>query len=1227
MSKARDLADFISTGSIFTDGAIASTEITGVTADASEINKLDGVTASTAEINKLTGVTASTAEINKLDGLNASTAELNQVVGATSALQTQLDNISVTSGSLTKTFTQNETADITLSQSITSAPVVSATKEVPQTGVSTKGNWDVNSTASNYDFHDTATNVTLTPTTTNSFSYPDTGSLVDTYTVSGYTMKISSDGTKMYLLSASNNSVQVYNFQSGYEYDLDYVSIDTGNTLSGLSGIFSVEVNSDGTKVFVNSSTIGYMYTLSTAHDLTTATLASQVTFNNIPSLGNMGTVPVARFNSDGTKMFLASSTYSSIVQIDLSTAFDVTTGSYNSVNLVVSNQDSTPFGMDFNTEGSRLVMGGASNNQYYEYTLTTNFDLSTASYSSNGRAVGNNYYRVALADNFLYAYDGSQIIRWQGTAITSNAIALGSGSFASTDVGKRIVGNGGDVILTSTGGAFDATGGSAFTDNSTIAAGSWSMFGLKSAGDADGITMSSGGGSGAVDIDQAIEGSNTYDFSSTFTQGIDVSFKPDGTKMFLANYGGNKIHEFSLSTAWDLTTASFVREYGWSSASYGGQTSSVAFKSDGTKMFVLNWGFDYLIQISLPTAWSLYNASVDAVQDVTHSSWGSVNNPVGLVFNPDGTKLYMNANSGHKTVQINLNAAWNISGGKTLAHTFSTTNQFQGPTGLAFNTDGTKIFIARESSSIVYQYSLSTAYDLSTISYDNKSLNLQTSSTYSGVLYGMYYRSDADIFYAQAYNNSKVHEWNLQSFVQPTGQYHVGVTNSGGQIDSQYFTDINSMTAAESAGSGTAHYAVSTDGRTTWSVAKGTDGVRPIVRNNSGTWQYNNASTYTGTTWVNGSTNDEFYTLQQSLGSGIAEAQTSFGGLGSVTYDTKTFSVASQDTDPRGVSFNNDGTKMFVAGNSGDDIYQYTLSTANDISTATYNSNFAAQGTNVLDVIFNNDGTKMYVPSSQPTPSRVYEYNLSTAFDLSTASYNSVSLSLSGQSNSSCHGISFNNNGTKLYAAISSSNLYEYALTTAYDLSTASYNNATFNASGQVSDISGVTFNTDGTKMFISDNGTDKVFQYSLSTAFDLSTASYDSVQLSITVDTDVEGVRFSPDFSKMYIVGAQNNTIYQYSTGVTTTQLNRMDKTQLDAVADANHFSTGNSLDLMIALRMDTAASTLPTSDGVTLNYDAAALNEGAVLGTDYDFFFPANNKVQIKSLAAQNLKVRVV
>jgi hypothetical protein len=63
------------------------------------------------------------------------------------------------------------------------------------------------------------------------------------------------------------------------------------------------------------------------------------------------------------------------------------------------------------------------------------------------------------------------------------------------------------------------------------------------------------------------------------------------------------------------------------------------------------------------------------------------------------------------------------------------------------------------------------------------------------------------------------------------------------------------------------------------------------------------------------------------------------------------------------------------------------------------------------------------------------------------------------------------------------------------------------------------------------------------------------------------------------------------------------------------------------MIAPYMATASASLPSSDGVSINYDAAALNKGAILGTDYDYDFPANNKVRITSLASQNLKVRVV
>ena len=84
MSKARDLANLIASGSILADGTLASTEIDGVTASAAELNILDGVTSTTAELNVLDGVTSTAAELNILDGVTSTAAELNILDGVTS---------------------------------------------------------------------------------------------------------------------------------------------------------------------------------------------------------------------------------------------------------------------------------------------------------------------------------------------------------------------------------------------------------------------------------------------------------------------------------------------------------------------------------------------------------------------------------------------------------------------------------------------------------------------------------------------------------------------------------------------------------------------------------------------------------------------------------------------------------------------------------------------------------------------------------------------------------------------------------------------------------------------------------------------------------------------------------------------------------------------------------------------------------------------------------------
>ena len=52
-------------------------------------------------------------------------------------------------------------------------------------------------------------------------------------------------------------------------------------------------------------------------------------------------------------------------------------------------------------------------------------------------------------------------------------------------------------------------------------------------------------------------------------------------------------------------------------------------------------------------------------------------------------------------------------------------------------------------------------------------------------------------------------------------------------------------------------------------------------------------------------------------------------------------FDVSSQNTIPSGVAFSADGSKMFVTGFDGGDVYEYTLSTPFDVSTADFVDSF----------------------------------------------------------------------------------------------------------------------------------------------------------------------------------------------------------------------------------------------------------------------------------------------
>ena len=293
---------------------------------------------------------------------------------------------------------------------------------------------------------------------------------------------------------------------------------------------------------------------------------------------------------------------------------------------------------------------------------------------------------------------------------------------------------------------------------------------------------------------------------------------------------------------------------------------------------------------------------------------------------------------------------------------------------------------------------------------------------------------------------------------------------------------------------------------------------------------------------------------------------------LSGASYDSISFSVASQETSPTGLFFKSDGTKVYIVGLDFSTVFQYSLSTAWDISTASYDSvsfSVSVQDTIPTGLSFSSDGTKMYVVGNLGLD--INQYNLSTAWDISTASY-SQNFSVSSQETGPT-GVTFKTDGTKMYiCGLAGDEVNEYNLSTAWDISTASASQV-FSVSAQDGNPRSLFFKPDGTKMFLSGSDNDSVYLYNLSAAWDISTASY-ATSLSVTSqDTLPNGIYIKPDGTKMYVMGYVTDSIYQYSTVLNTASLD---------LSSGSVFDYTPTSDVQVTLTNPAASG---TSSGATL------------------------------------------
>lgn len=1120
----------------------------------------------------------------------------NHVIANVDGLQSQLDAAASVAGTLTKSFVSGESSTISLSSSITPTPIVSATKEVSQSGASSKGAWDVASSGDNYDVKNDAANTSLSVglnvTTLSGSGYNwNTNTNTGENTPRGVYVK--PDGSQLFYIGLGQGRVSKINLSPPFSLQNATFSQNSGY----IGGFLSLTFKPDGTRFYCTTNNVR-QFDLSTAWDLSSVT--ANGTYSGASYLTGLA------FKPDGTRMYGVENSNEKAYEYALSTPWDITTAS-ETANIYIGGVELNAHAIQITDDGKTALIIGSG--IIHQFTMSTAWDISTLT-SANLNKTGFS----SLETGMYFAENGGKLYttNYSSDKVSEYNLAktmqLGSGSFAASDVGKTVsTTDGGAAVLAASDGQYRET--SAFA-SASYASGNWSLSGITADATA-GLKISNY----SAGLNNVAYATSNNDLTSGINAPDGIFFKPDGTVFFYITSGGDRVYYADLSTAWDITThGTFSSFY---VGSYETTPSGLFFRPDGTRMYHAGRTQDRVQQWDLSSAWDLSTG-------VSHAGNISVNgngesNPYGVWFKTDGTQMYSVGSTISRVQVWNLSTPWDVTSGSLSSDFLDLPSGHTSASGISFDYSGTKMWTGNFSNSNLAQFSLSTAWDVTTASLET-TLNISSGGT-TRYPFNSYMDASGTRFYVAASNNYSVHSYNVGEILAASGAYYPAITNAGGQIDTTYWTDINSMTTDDIAGAGAAYYAVSTDDRTTWSVIKNGSGVRPIVRDNSGTWQYNSAVDITNAFNI------------------------------STAVYSQNVNVSGQDTGLVGVFFKPDGTKMYTSGWSNDAIYEYNLSTAWDVYTAVYSQNLdvSNEEASVYGLFFKPDGTKLYIVGT--IGDEVNEYNLGTAWDVSTATYSQYK-SISGQDTSPT-AIFFKPDGTKMFiVGEAGDDVNEYNLGTAWDISTAVYSQ-NFSVSSQHAQPRGLSFSPDGTKMFVSGKNSSRVSEYSLTSAWDISASTTSHVR-NLDVSSQIsysQAVFFKPDGTKMYVTG-EDDTIYEYNVGaqsyttsttwansttnselyalqqaLTDVSFNRMDKAQLEAVTDPNHYTLGDSLDLMIGLYLGSASLDVPSSDGVSINYDAASLNQGAILGADYNYDFPAANKVRITSLATHNLKVRVI
>ena len=271
-----------------------------------------------------------------------------------------------------------------------------------------------------------------------------------------------------------------------------------------------------------------------------------------------------------------------------------------------------------------------------------------------------------------------------------------------------------------------------------------------------------------------------------------------------------------------------------------------------------------------------------------------------------------------------------------------------------------------------------------------------------------------------------------------------------------------------------------------------------------------------------------------------------------------KVLNINSASSAPTAMWLGDSGTKLYIIGSTNDDIDRFELTTPYDISSniIATTSNDDGNGSVPQGMYFKSDGTRYWTVDSGPDYIR--QYSLSTAWDIQTSSRSTntlnakayVNIRHNGDANPT--GVAFSADGLKVIicgtngAGATGDSIYSYTLGTAFDIFTMvgmDGNNVAPSPDVRVQfssftdlrdEISlphDIFFLPDGLTLYVVCRDRDDIVTFTLGTAFDITTMTYNG-HLSIDdIDGTVGALYVDPVNNIGLMIGQESDNVYQWT------------------------------------------------------------------------------------------------